>query len=45
MDACFGSGLPVLLADDLNVKHVDGNSRLTNENGESYVITPTGNPI
>jgi hypothetical protein len=28
LDACFGGGLPVLLAGDLNAKHVDWNSRL-----------------
>jgi hypothetical protein len=27
--ACFGGGLPVLMAGDLNAKHVDWNSRLT----------------
>jgi hypothetical protein len=29
LDACFGSGLTVLVAGDLNTKHVDWNSRLT----------------
>jgi hypothetical protein len=29
LDACFGGGLPVLMTDDLNTKHVDWNSRLT----------------
>jgi hypothetical protein len=28
LDACFGGWLPVLLAGDLNAKHVDWNSRL-----------------
>ena len=28
LTACFGGGLPVLLAGDLNAKHVDCNSRL-----------------
>jgi hypothetical protein len=27
--ACFGGGLPVLMAGDLNAKHVDWNSRLS----------------
>jgi hypothetical protein len=27
--ACFGGGLPVLMAGDLNAKHVDWNSRMT----------------
>jgi hypothetical protein len=27
--ACFGGGLPFLIADDINAKHVDWNSRLT----------------
>jgi hypothetical protein len=29
LTACFGGGLPVLMAGDLNTKHVDWNSRLT----------------
>ena len=29
--ACFGGGLPVLMAGDLNAKHVGWNSRLTGE--------------
>jgi hypothetical protein len=29
LSACFGGGLPVLMAADLNAKHVDGNSRLS----------------
>jgi hypothetical protein len=29
MSACFGAGFPVLMAGDLNAKHVDLNSRLT----------------
>jgi hypothetical protein len=28
LTACFGGGLPVLMAGDLNAKHVDWNSRL-----------------
>jgi hypothetical protein len=37
MDVCFGGGLPVLLAGDLNAKHVDWNSRLSTRRG----LTPT----
>jgi hypothetical protein len=29
LDACFADGLPVLLAGDLNAKHVAWNSRLS----------------
>ena len=29
LDVCFGGGLPVLMAGDLNAKHVDWNSRLS----------------
>jgi hypothetical protein len=31
--ACFDGGLPVLMAGDLNAKHVDWNSRLTTKRG------------
>jgi hypothetical protein len=34
LDACFGGGLPVLLAGDLNAKHVDWNSWLTMRRGK-----------
>ena len=34
LDACFGGGLPVLLAGDLNAKHVDWNSRLSTRRGK-----------
>jgi hypothetical protein len=34
MSACFGGGMPVLLAADLNAKHVDWNSRLTKRRGK-----------
>ena len=34
LDACFGGGLPVLMAGDLNAKHVDWNSRLTTRRGK-----------
>ena len=34
LDACFGGGLPVLMAGDLNAKHVDWNSRLTTWRGK-----------
>jgi hypothetical protein len=29
LTACFGGGLPVLMAGDLNAKHLDWNSRMT----------------
>jgi hypothetical protein len=29
LTACFGEGLPVLMAGDINAKHVDWNSRMT----------------
>jgi hypothetical protein len=29
LTACFGGGLPLLMAGDLNIKHVDWNSRLS----------------
>jgi hypothetical protein len=45
LTACFGWGLPVLMAGDLNAKHVDWNSRLTTKRGDSYVIMPTGTPV
>ena len=56
LDACFGGGLPVLLAGDLNSKHVDWNSRLSTRgkilrdyaDGNSCLIfgpdSPTTNP-
>jgi endonuclease/exonuclease/phosphatase (EEP) superfamily protein YafD len=34
LDACFGVGLPVLMAGDMNAKHVDWNSRLTTRMGK-----------
>jgi hypothetical protein len=34
LNACFGGGLLILLAGDLNVKHVDWNSRLTTKMGK-----------
>jgi len=34
LTACFGGGLPVLLACDLNAKHVDSNSRLNTRRGK-----------
>jgi hypothetical protein len=35
LSACPGGGLPVLMGDDLNTKHVDWNSRLTTKRGRS----------
>jgi hypothetical protein len=43
--ACFGGGLPVLMAGDLNAKHVDWNSRLTTDGENSYVITLARTPV
>jgi len=34
LDACFGGGLPILMAVDLNDKHVDWNSRLSTMRGK-----------
>jgi hypothetical protein len=34
LTACIGGGLPVLMAGDLNAKHVDWNSRLTTRRGK-----------
>jgi hypothetical protein len=34
LTACFGGGLPVLMAGDLNAKHVDWNSRMTTRRGK-----------
>ena len=34
LEACFGGGLPVLLAGDLNAKHADWNSRLSTTRGK-----------
>jgi hypothetical protein len=43
--ACFGGGLPVLMAGDLNAKHVDGKSRLATRRGNSKVIKQTRTPV
>ena len=34
LEACYGGGLPVLFAGDLNAKHVDWNSRLNTWRGK-----------
>jgi len=34
LTACFGGGLPVLIAGDLNAKHVDWNSRQNTRRGK-----------
>jgi hypothetical protein len=34
MTACFGGGLPVLMAGDLNAKHMDWNSQMTTRRGK-----------
>jgi hypothetical protein len=43
LDACFGGGLPVLMAGDLNAKHVDWNSRLTTRRGKILCDCADGN--
>ena len=45
LTACFARGLPVLMAGELNAKHVDWNSRLTMRQGNSYVIMATRTPV
>jgi len=45
LTACFGGELHVLMAGDLNTKHVDWNSRLNTRRGNSYVNMPTGTPV
>jgi hypothetical protein len=45
LTTCFGRGLQVLMAIDLNAKHVDWNSRMTTRRGNSYVIMPTRIPV
>jgi len=45
LTACFGGDLPVLMAGDLNTKHVVWNSRLNTNGGNTYVIMPTGTPV
>ena len=42
LTACFGGVLPVLMAGDLNAKHMEWNSRMTTRRGNPYVIMPTG---
>jgi hypothetical protein len=34
LTACFGGELPVLMAGDLNAKHIDWNSRMTTRRGK-----------
>jgi hypothetical protein len=41
--ACFGGGLPVLMAGDLNAKHVGWNSRLTTTRGKLLRDCASGN--
>jgi len=45
LTACFGGGLPVLMAGDLNDKHMDWNSRLNTRRGNTYAISPTRTPV
>jgi len=43
--ACVCGGLPVLLAGDLNAKHVDRNSRLSAGRGNSHMIMRMETPV
>jgi hypothetical protein len=43
LSACFGGGFPVLMAGDLNAKHVDLNSRLTTSRGKLLRDYTSGN--
>jgi hypothetical protein len=43
LTACFGGGLPVLMAGDLNAKHMDWNSRLTTRRGKHLHDYADGN--
>ena len=43
LNTCFGGGLPVLMAGDLNAKHVDWNSRLSRRSGKLLRDYPDGN--
>ena len=45
MSACFGGGLLVLMAGDLNIKHVDWDSRLSTRRGNTYVLMPMKTPV
>jgi hypothetical protein len=45
LDACSGGGLPVLMAGDLNAKHVDWNSRLTTRRGKLLRDYADGNSL
>jgi len=45
LSACYGCEMPVLMAGDLNAKHVDWNSRLSTRRRNSFVIKPTGTPV
>jgi hypothetical protein len=45
LTACFGGGLPVVMAGDLNAKYVDWNSRLNTKQGSSYMIMSMRTPV
>ena len=45
LTACFGGGLPVLTAGDLNHKHVDCTLRPNTGQGNSYVNMPMKTPV
>ena len=44
MSACIGGDCRSLVADDLNAKHMDWDSRLSTRRGKYYVIMSTGSP-
>jgi len=43
--ACFGKGMPVLMAGDFNTKYVDLSWRLNTRRGYSYVFLSTRTPV
>jgi endonuclease/exonuclease/phosphatase family metal-dependent hydrolase len=43
LTSCFGGGMPVLLAGDLNAKHVDWKSRMTTRRGKLLHDNADGN--
>jgi hypothetical protein len=45
LSACFGEGMPGLMADELNAKHVEWNSRLSKDGENSCAIMPIGTPV
>jgi len=45
LTACFGAGLPVLMAGDLKATNMVSNSRLNTRRRNSYVIKRTRTPV